>query len=192
MSARYLLVPVLLGSLLACAPARTAAQEESGPAAAEASPDAVLTAARPVTVELHPSPELWREIRQIAAHAPAEAKTLRLTLEGVRPATEEVGIRVFLNLPETEGAALVADPTADPHYVGSVAFYEDPQRIAGGTGETRAFYLDAGKACRELAAFDALDDAEPLRVTIAAVPLRPDADVSGVEIPIGRVRLSVH
>src|SRR5215218_4294211 len=87
---------------------------------AVASPERPIISSKPLTVEIVPSERLREQIGLLPA-AGADARTLRLEVEGVTSGwNPEVGIRVFLNLPQADAST----STDDPHYVTTFSFFE--------------------------------------------------------------------
>lgn len=143
----------------------------------------------PLTVTLHPAPELSRAIANMARDTALEGESthLRLSVEGIGPPTSGVGVRVFLNLPEANATTSLDDP----HYLGSFTFHGSPPGEDGQPAEQVSFLLDAGPTVARLAKEF---ETEPGRVhvTLVAAPLRPGTPRRTAPLSIQAVTLSLH
>lgn len=97
---------------------------------------------------------------QRAMASPAKT-TLRLGIEGIEaPASSDVGFQVFANCDYLNDST----PDNDPHYVGSLAFFEHHGDHGGsheGMGTERNFYLDLAPtldSLRKIQGYDASGD----------------------------------
>ena len=80
----------------------SAGSHEESELRAVASPERPIISSEPLTVEIVPSERL-RELIGMLPAAGAQARTLRLEVQGVSSEwNPEVGIRVFLNLPQAD------------------------------------------------------------------------------------------
>src|SRR4051794_5605672 len=106
----------------------SAESQEGAELRAEASPGRGTISTEPLTVEIVPNERLRQQIGALTTAGNA-ARTLRLEVEGVRSAwNPEVGIRVFLNLPQADAST----STDDPHYVTTFSFFEHDGDEHGG------------------------------------------------------------
>jgi hypothetical protein len=155
---------------------------------AVASPERPIISSKPLTVEIVPGERLREQIGLLPA-AGADARTLRLEVEGVRSEwNPEVGIRVFLNLPQADAST----STDDPHYVTTFTFFEHKGgEHEGGTEQInhvrheehgnhedapQTFYADLTPTLQELHAAGLYRQGEALQTTLIAVPIATDAE----------------
>jgi tyrosinase len=157
---------------------------------ARPAPERRVISSEPVTVTLTPSGRLQERMGERMAMAEdiaEQATTLRLEVQGVAPpGNPNVGVRVFLNMPEADAST----PTDDPHYVSSFTFFEHE----GDHGEhghgPKTFYANATPAIRRLQEAGLYELGEPLQATLVTVPIVPEGRVEDVEIPFEGLSIS--
>ena len=128
--------------------------------------------------------------RALEQDAPA---ALRLGLEAIEPPRETIGVHVFLNCDYLDPST----PLNDPHYAGSVTFFEHGGDHAGmaEAGETRTFYLEVGgtlRALRRIRGYDPTRDGvsvQLLPVRLGDAGTRGTAKVRPERITLAEVRL---
>jgi hypothetical protein len=153
---------------------------------AEASPERQAISPEPLTVEIVPDERMQEQIGRLT-RAGDEAQTLRLEVEGVTSDwNPEVGIRVFLNLPQADAST----PTDDPHYVTTFAFFEHKGAEHGVDAEngnhgqhgghghdehgSQTFYANLTPTIQDLYAAGLYQVGEPLLTTLVTVPIAED------------------
>jgi Protein of unknown function (DUF_B2219) len=153
-------------------------------AVAEAKLNDPMKGDTPSTAVLQLGHDLQAKVKQVAS-AQQNAPTLRLTIDGVEvPPHQDLGIRVFLNKPDADRET----PIKDPHYVGSFTLLNEAYK----PGQPEKAFMDINPAVKTLGQSGALHVQEPLRITLVAVPLDPNAKLDKVVIPVGKVTLSAH
>jgi hypothetical protein len=150
---------------------------------AEATPERRTLGPEPLTVVIEPGERLREQIGALAT-AGAEARTLRLEVEGVASEwNPEIGIRVFLNFPQADAAT----PTDDPHYVTTFTFFEHKgtdhghneeggNHVSPGAHEhdeeaPQTFFANLTPTIQDLHASGLYREGEPLQTTLVTVPI---------------------
>jgi hypothetical protein len=112
--------------------------------------------------------------------------TLRLGIEGIEaPANNDLGFQVYANCEYLSGST----PDNDPHYVGSLAFFEHHGDHGGsheGMGTDRNFYLDLAAtldSLRKIRGYDASTDDLSIQLRPVSVSTRADARASDQFVP---------
>lgn len=155
-----------------------------------AAPERSVIRSEPITVTLAPSDRLQRQMGErmaMAEDVAQEATTLRLEVKGVEPpGNPDVGVRVFLNLPEADAST----PTDDPHYVTSFAFFEHEGDHGEHEHGARAFYANITPTIRRLQEAGLYSMGDPLETTLVTVPIVPGEQVADVAIPFEGLSIS--
>lgn len=131
----------------------------------------------PLTVEIVPNEQLQGQIGTMARSREA-AQTLRLEVEGVASEwNPEVGIRVFLNYPQSDAST----STDDPHYVTTFSFFEhkvdeqSPDAEHGHRGDApQTFYANLTPTIQDLQAAGLYREGDSLQATLVTVPIAQD------------------
>jgi tyrosinase len=149
---------------------------------AQAPNNALLTGAAPLATEIDLGTDIRREINTISKtriddiwNAKKKAPSVSLTVEGVRPPKDlNVVIRVFINCNYLSRET----PAIDPHYVGSIAFFEHGDHGDGGAhaeDSTQSYSFDLTSTIQDLASVNAYNENEPIEVQLLPVPIHGDA-----------------
>ncbi len=149
----------------------------------EATPEGPMSEGKPTTLTLRPGPALMEKIKEAASGA-RKAPTIRLTVEGLTiTGGSEVGLRLFLNKPDSDAKSLIDDP----HYVGSFTLLRGPTL----PDKPQTVFLDATHTLRKIGARAFAGEAD-LKVTLVPVPLRANDKIEQITITFSKVRLSAH
>jgi tyrosinase len=155
-----------------------------------AAPERSVISSEPITVTLAPSDRLQQQMGErmaMAEDVAQEATTLRLEVQGVAPpGNPDVGVRVFLNMPEADAST----PTDDPHYVTSFAFFEHEGDHGEHEHGPRAFYANITPTIRRLQEAGLYSMGDPLETTLVTVPIVPGKQVADVAIPFEGLSIS--
>jgi Protein of unknown function (DUF_B2219) len=165
--------------------------QEGAELRAEATSERRTIGPEPLTVEIVPNERMREQIGTLTA-AGVDARTLRLEVEGVTSEwNPEVGIRVFLNLPQADAST----STDDPHYVTTFTFFEhkggehgdhaeDDDNMSHGAHEhdedaPQTFYANLTPTIQDLHAAGLYREGEPLQTTLLTVPIAQDRESKG-------------
>lgn len=148
---------------------------------AEAANNAMLTGAAPLATGIDLGADLRREVNTLSKtrvdefwNAKKKTPSVTLTVEGITPPKDlNVVIRVFINCNYLSRET----PAIDPHYVGSIAFFEhgEHEGDAHANDSGRSYSFDLTGTIQSLASAQKYNEDEPIEVQLLPVPIHGDA-----------------
>lgn len=150
-------------------------------------PERTVISGEPLTVTLNPAEERMGIIADAVGEGPT---MLRLQLDGVvPPGNADVGVRVFINLPDADAST----PVGDPHYVTTFTFFEhEGPGHEEHANAPKIFYANVTPAVQRLQDADLYTMGDSLEATLVTVPIVPEDEVPEVEIPFEGLSISAR
>jgi tyrosinase len=146
---------------------------------------AMLMPSGPLGVAVDIARDLRDRINRVATTSVADfvqetkkAPSVIATIDGVMPPKDlNVMIRVFVNCSYLSRAT----PAHDPHYVGSICFFEHDHDNAGNhqdDSQGRSYSFDITETLQELESVNAYEPEKPIEIQLLAVPIRGEGAYS--------------
>lgn len=146
------------------------AAAREGASVATAQVTAAVQVGKPVTVDVE-VPASMRPLLETVAKGNKEKRTVRLTLEAVKPEpSSDLSLRVFLNNPGATADTAATGPT----HIGTAAFF--PQEKAP---VAKDYLLDLTSSVEAMGRAGSFNASGPLKITLIALPAAAKKDAKG-------------